>query len=304
MGGRSTTPEFIHKAFIKHSGYYTYDQVVYTTQTVKVVITCPVHGEFRQTPRDHLHGHGCKECANTRIMDSKVRGRSYFIQKSIDRHGNTYTYHKVPIGVKSTDIVTISCKVHGDFLQQISSHIQGHGCKACGTNKVASSLRYSAESFENRAQLVHDHRYTYVQDYTGSSSAITVECEYHGKFLQTASTHLAGHGCPKCALESNSISYRLSKGGPALVYYVKLSRDGITGYKIGVTSKTVKERFSSYDLMGTTYTTLKEWPFEHAGDAYKYELEILKEFRPYTNKLTLLRSGNTEIFTIDVLNLD
>ncbi len=64
MGVQRTTAEFIHSAFLKHNGRYTYDNVVYICSTNKVVITCEEHGDFPQTPNDHLKGSGCLECAN------------------------------------------------------------------------------------------------------------------------------------------------------------------------------------------------------------------------------------------------
>ncbi len=39
-----------------------YSKVVYIGNSVKVMIICPVHGIFEQTPNHHLCGQGCIEC--------------------------------------------------------------------------------------------------------------------------------------------------------------------------------------------------------------------------------------------------
>lgn len=65
---RYTTPEFTDLATGVHEGKYTYENVIYTTTDDKVLITCPKHGDFPQTPHDHLQGVGCPSC---KMMISK-----------------------------------------------------------------------------------------------------------------------------------------------------------------------------------------------------------------------------------------
>ena len=62
---RKTTEQFIEDAKAIHGDKYDYSRVDYKTNKAKVCIVCPIHGEFWQTPNDHLSGHGCKHCGNT-----------------------------------------------------------------------------------------------------------------------------------------------------------------------------------------------------------------------------------------------
>lgn len=62
MSKKITTQDFINAATKVHSTY-TYDNVVYTTSKTKVLITCPTHGDFLQTPNNHLSGKGCPQCS-------------------------------------------------------------------------------------------------------------------------------------------------------------------------------------------------------------------------------------------------
>ena len=41
---------------------YDYSKVKYINLKTKVIIICPEHGEFKQTPSSHLNGQGCPEC--------------------------------------------------------------------------------------------------------------------------------------------------------------------------------------------------------------------------------------------------
>jgi hypothetical protein len=61
---KKSTEEFIKEATIKHNGKYYYDKTIYKNNKKKVIIKCIEHGYFRQTPKDHLNGHGCNRCSN------------------------------------------------------------------------------------------------------------------------------------------------------------------------------------------------------------------------------------------------
>lgn len=60
---RLTIEEFIARAIKKHKGFYSYERAVYVNAASKVVITCPEHGDFKQTPNQHANkGDGCPKC--------------------------------------------------------------------------------------------------------------------------------------------------------------------------------------------------------------------------------------------------
>jgi hypothetical protein len=48
-----------------HGDRYGYDNVVYQGAYIKVLITCPKHGDFPQTPGSHLNGCGCPKCKHS-----------------------------------------------------------------------------------------------------------------------------------------------------------------------------------------------------------------------------------------------
>lgn len=60
-----TTEEFIKRARAVHGDKYDYSKVEYVNSHTKVCIICPEHGEFWQTPSNHMRGKTCKVCAIT-----------------------------------------------------------------------------------------------------------------------------------------------------------------------------------------------------------------------------------------------
>lgn len=62
MVAASTEQEFIQKARVVHDDRYRYNNVVYKHARQKVSITCPIHGDYTQTPNSHLNGNGCPAC--------------------------------------------------------------------------------------------------------------------------------------------------------------------------------------------------------------------------------------------------
>lgn len=61
------------------------------------------------------------------------------IQKK--RHGETYTYEKT-IYVGIYDLVTITCRIHGDFEQRAHDHLNGGcGCPRCKKSGYKSNMK-------------------------------------------------------------------------------------------------------------------------------------------------------------------
>ena len=94
---------FIQKAILKHKDKYDYSKVEYIDSKNKVRILCVEHGEFLQTPNNHLSGQGCYKCKN----NSQKSNLKTFIEKSIEKHGYRYDYSKSEYKNIRTDIFSI-----------------------------------------------------------------------------------------------------------------------------------------------------------------------------------------------------
>ena len=54
-----TTESFIVEAKEIYGDRYDYSKVVYKNRDHRVIIVCPIHGDFQVYAREHLDGKGC-----------------------------------------------------------------------------------------------------------------------------------------------------------------------------------------------------------------------------------------------------
>lgn len=189
-----TTEDFIKKAREIHGDKYDYSKVEYIKRNQKVCIICPVHGEFWQTPGNHLCGNGCSECSGKKKSNTED-----FIKKAKEIHGDRYDYSKVNY-VNNETPVCIICPEHGEFWQTPYNHIKGCGCQKC-----AGVIKSNTEEFVKKAKEIHGDRYDYSNvNYTNSHTVVQIICPEHGEFLQQPTNHLRGCGCPYCNTNVNS----------------------------------------------------------------------------------------------------
>ncbi|MHA2279931.1 MAG: hypothetical protein ACXAC5_03520 [Promethearchaeota archaeon] len=124
-----TIDGFVQKSQKIHASKFDYSKVVYTNTKTRVCITCPMHGEFWQTPSNHFR-YGCNKCAyKLRQLDGRLDTEE-FIRQSRKAHGSKYSYQK-SIYVSAHEKIIITCPIHGDFLQSAHSHANGRGCALC-----------------------------------------------------------------------------------------------------------------------------------------------------------------------------
>lgn len=112
---------------VVHSDFYGYDKTEYTLGREKIVVTCPIHGDFEIEAMKHLKGNGCRMCANLK----KTGNRDDFIREAQKYHGRRYDYSEVEYETAHVD-VRIKCPEHGVFLQTPNNHKRGQGCPYCG----------------------------------------------------------------------------------------------------------------------------------------------------------------------------
>ena len=74
-----TTEDFISKSKERHGNKYDYSKAYYKTWDAKVCIICPEHGEFWQTPSNHINGSGCPKCANEKRKNALLKDTKLFV---------------------------------------------------------------------------------------------------------------------------------------------------------------------------------------------------------------------------------
>jgi hypothetical protein len=207
---RLSQHDFIEKSINIHNGLYNYSNVKYIDNKTNVIIICFIHGEFTQTPNNHLNGNGCGMCGKEYRGLFNRLSHDEFIEKANNIHLYKYDYSNVIYDTRLS-IINIICPDHGLFKQLAASHLQGYGCTQCGYIKVAKSLKNTKDEFIEKAQKVHGDKYNYQYgEYINTNKNITIICKIHGSFQQRPHSHISNKsGCPVCA-NSNHIG-RVSK---------------------------------------------------------------------------------------------
>lgn len=294
--GRSalTTEQFIVKAKVIHGNKYDYTKIDYINTKTNVVIKCKIHGEFNQTPSNHLKGWGCNKCSTI----ARYSSLEEFIYKSNKVHNNYYDY-SISKYVSAKNKIAIICPIHGSFEQSVNDHLAGKGCMKCGIIKTSDAKNYTTEVFIEKANQIHNNKYDYAKTvYINSTTKVIIICPEHGEFLQNPADHLSGRSCIHCA----TYGFKLDK--PAILYYLRITtEDNKILYKIGITNSSVEQRFKLKDLQKIEIIKQKE--FILGSDALAKETEIKQKFKEFQYKgpNILVSNGNTELFTINILNL-
>ncbi len=129
---RSTKEEFIQKCRESrvdenNEPLYEYDLVEYVNSNTKVKIKCKNNHIFEQIPHGHLQGKNCLEC----MTHFNITFLNQFVEESNKVHNNKYDYSKTNF-TRMNELLTITCKNHGDFLRTAFTHlIYRRGCPKC-----------------------------------------------------------------------------------------------------------------------------------------------------------------------------
>lgn len=113
-----STTEFINEARKLHNEKYDYSKVEYENNYTDVIILCPKHGEFLQTPKNHLKGSGCPRCKTSRLESDVAKvlneiGIQYIHRASkrdLDWIGNQHLDFYIP-----SKMIAIECQGEQHF---------------------------------------------------------------------------------------------------------------------------------------------------------------------------------------------
>lgn len=187
------TVSFIQKSSIVHESKYDYSLSKYVNTRSKLKIICPEHGEFEQTPRCHLQGKGCSQCAPNAKTNQKD-----ILNRLKEQFGDSVDYSLV--NFKTTrEPITLICPEHGQFSKPVKAIFESkHACPKC-----SGVAPVSQNSFIERANEIHCNKYDYSKvKMIKTKEKVTIICNEHGAFEQTPSKHLSGNGCPSCCASS------------------------------------------------------------------------------------------------------
>lgn len=181
---------FISKANKIYGDKYDYSKVNYINAKTKINIICKIHGEFEQTPSNHLRKHNCQKCAKNFKLDTIG-----FIEKAKEVHKDIYDYSKVNYINADTKIIII-CKIHGEITQQPDFHLN----RKCGCPKCSNNVKFDTSEFIEKAKQIHKNKYDYSKvEYINNRIPVIIICKIHGEFIQQPDIHINQKcGCPSC----------------------------------------------------------------------------------------------------------
>lgn len=133
--------EFVSKARNVHGDKYDYSKVEYVNGETKLCIICPKHGEFWQTPENHLQGRGCKQCSIERQVARLTKTKDKFVEDCVRLHGDKFSYEDsdyVNCHVK----VKIKCNKCGNYFFMTPHNHLTHkeGCPFCKQSKLENDI--------------------------------------------------------------------------------------------------------------------------------------------------------------------
>ena len=119
-----TTESFIAEAKEIYGERYDYSKVDYKNRDHRIIVTCPVHGDFQVFAREHLDGKGCPKCEKGEKFLAKLK------EKFGDKFGlDEFVYES------STSPVTLICPTHGTFSRLPHQILNAPlGCPECGND--------------------------------------------------------------------------------------------------------------------------------------------------------------------------
>ena len=280
---------------------YDYSKVHYKNIHTKVIIICPEHGEFLQSPNNHQRGHECFKCTgHVKVTLEK------FLERSKEHHGNKYDYSKVKIDekVNNQSKLKIICPIHGEFKQRMMTHVKGRGCEECSFKLISERQSFSKEDFVEKSRKIHGDTYNYDKvDYKTMVIDVIIICKEHGEFKQQPFIHSVGSGCPLCS----DYGFHIDK--KSIFYIRKITLNGKVGLKYGITNQMDGNR-ERQQIRGMkrfdSFETIYKSPIFETGEKVLELENIIKNKFGKKGYFTFkeMEDGFTETIPFNKINLD
>lgn len=203
---KKTLEEFIEASKAKYGNKFDYSLSEYNGLHKYITLICPNSHKFQTRPVTHLGNNskgGCKKCHFDNLPNILTKyNQTTFIECCNKVHNNTYDYNKT-IYTTINDKITITCRIHGDFVQKAAVHLLNkHGCTKCGRIRTEASKVLNQKQIENKLikfNKIHKNKYTYGKIYRDNNILwLEIICPKHGSHITRFFNHEKGHGCPKC----------------------------------------------------------------------------------------------------------
>ena len=241
----------------------------YVNNKTKVDVQCPNGHVYSIKPMNFNRGDRCKRCRlDAQKIVTKAKHDKIKEEKRIQREKDLLHEREI--------------KEDGRLAHKVIMDKKREALRREKENKLKANIE--AEG------------YVLVGKYINSKRKIAVRCP-KGHDYTVKSTHF--NEGKRCRICNDNGGFNPDK--PAILYYLRVC--GGVAYKIGITNRTVAKRFEPSDL--EKIEVLRIVKYENGYDARREETTILREFKYAKYKgLSLLSSGNSELFDRDILGVD
>ena len=178
-----------------------------------------------------------------------------------------------------------------------------YGCPKCGNHIRGSKGIVPLDEIKNRLFNKFRDKVSIVDSsYISSTTEATFICQEHGEYKNIVTNVLGNkYPCNKCA-DKYGENDKAYYDKPTTLYYIKLIKDKIEYFKLGITTQSISKRFHKLPQEGLTYQIIATKTFPTGILAYHLEQFLLH--RHYMNRIDFIlltkSGGNSEIFNQDI----
>ncbi len=303
-----------------------FSQSTYINKDTSLKVRCTKHNQYFRSELRHIRSGkrtGCRQCG---IEKRKERIANDYEQRCLSMSawiplekwvgGKTPIKHKclccgdVQTFLPITPLSSIK-KCKGAISDKESKTWMGEDVKKLTQKQLNKSRKKKSARYIKKGKhdfdsfLKENTTVTRVSKYKGMMGKCKFLCSVCNKTHKRRCGDLKDRvlpstnskGCKLCNFMNNDPQAHYPV--PTMLYYIKVG----SLYKIGITIYDVETRYKDEKV---DYEIIKTWSYKTGKKAYKKEQKILRKYRKYRyyGEKIFKKSGNTEVFTHDVLGLD
>ncbi len=258
----------------------------YVDQRTKIDFICNIcEEECKLAPKNvYRDNTRCPQCFGRKRTKEGVQSHLNFLNKGI-KVLSEYT--------NALTKMSCRCEKCNHRWESRYTTLMYNGCPGCN--------KYSKWTTEDFVQTIQSMKpITVLSKYKHAGATVDCQCNVCGTKWSPMPGNLLRPdkvSCPSCAKSG----YDPSK--PGYLYYLRVYDEDQVYWKIGITSRSLKERFNPSER--GKIVVLYNQRFESGSAAQQCERNILNLFKHFKVKNAApLKTGNTELFTKDVLQMD
>lgn len=191
----------------------------------------------------------------------------------------------------STKYILHSCPVGHTWSGRPDRILARHGCNKCANNTLITHKQYEHKLFESEIDA------NPLEQYLGANIPILHECIDGHIWSVTPSALLnRKRGCPTCSTSG------FNDGKPAILYLISFKHNDNIFYKIGITNRSVQERYSEESWDTLKISIVWEIRYHIGRNAREEEKRLLSNYHMFKVNTGVLKSGNTETLSVYIPN--